>query len=62
MPEIPSVAEFVIESDDSIQFTTKTNGDAIRITGVSLSANNAAALAYLINNEVVLKVEITENT
>ena len=62
MTEIPDVAEFIICCDDLIQFNTKTNGDTIRIAGVHLTAGNAAALAYLINAGVELKVEIKQNT
>jgi hypothetical protein len=61
MATIPDVAEFVIGHDDGIQFTTKTNGDVIRMHGVHLNADNAAALARLINLGVALKVEIKEN-
>jgi hypothetical protein len=61
MAEIPDVTEFVIEQDDGIEFTTKTNGDAIRIHGVHLTATDAAALARLINLGVALRVEIKEN-
>jgi hypothetical protein len=59
MIAIPEVAEFTI-GEDGIQFTTKTNGDTIRMTGLQLSAENAAALARLINFGVELKVEIIE--
>jgi len=62
MAEIPDTAEFVITTEDSVQFNTRTNGDVIRISGVHLSADNAAALAYLINAGVALKVEIKQNT
>ena len=62
MPEIPDNAEFVVSHDDGVEFTTKTNGDAIRIHGVHLTSDDAAALARLINLGVELKVEIKENT
>ena len=59
--EIPEVAEFNV-GEDSIEFSTKSNGDSMRIHGIFMSKENAAALAYLVNSGVTLKVEITENT
>ena len=61
MPDIQDSAEFVITTEDSVTFNTKTNGDTIRISGVHLDADNAAALAYLVNAGVALKIEIKEN-
>jgi hypothetical protein len=61
MTTIPDNAEFVVSSDDAIQFTTKTNGDTIRMINLHLDVNNAAALARLINLGVDLIVEIKEN-
>lgn len=43
---------------DQLQFNTQTNGDKLRISGINLDANQAAALAYLINQPESLKIEI----
>lgn len=45
---------------DCITFTTKANGDQVRITGVNLSQEDAANLASLIGGKKILSVEITE--
>jgi len=47
---------------DGIVFTTKANGDQIRITNVDLSQQDAANLAGLIGSKVILTVEIKEKT
>lgn len=52
-------SEFEV-GEDCIMFTTKANGDQIRITGVDLSQENAANLASLIGGGKTLTVEITE--
>lgn len=43
---------------DNIMLMTQTNGDKITITGISLGPNRAAALAYLVNQQKALAVEI----
>jgi len=48
-------------SVDGIEFTTKTNGDKLRITGLHFDAENAANLATLINSGESLKL-IIKNT
>ena len=45
---IPDVAEFVLDSDDSIKFETQTNGDRITIY-THLNNEVAAIVAYLAN-------------
>lgn len=52
-------SEFEV-GEDHIIFTTKTNGDQIRITNVNLSPKNAANLASLIGGGKTLSVEIAE--
>lgn len=52
-------SKFDVEPD-SITFTTRANGDQIRITGVNLSQEDAANLASLIGSKKILKVEIAE--
>ena len=47
---------------DGVTFTTRANGDQIRITNIDLSQQNAANLAGLIGSKAVLTVEITEKT
>jgi len=61
MPEINEHCEFVIISD-KLEMTTQTNGDRIVISGINLDANQAAALAYLVNCDSALKVEIKRET
>ena len=57
MPQIPETAEFTVGADQAI-FTTKTNGDILKITGLHLPAEQAAALAYLVNQPNKLKIEV----
>ena len=47
---------------DQVMFSTQTNGDAIRIKSLELNAEQAARLAYLINQPDPLKVEIKIDT
>lgn len=49
--------EFTIGADQAV-FVTRTNGDSVTITGLDLSAEQAAALAYLVNQPKPLIVEI----
>ncbi len=49
--------EFTIGADQAV-FVTRTNGDSVTITGLDLGAEQAAALAYLVNQPERLIVEI----
>jgi len=57
MPEINNHCEFIVIAD-KVELTTQTNGDRIVILGINLDANQAAALAYLVNSHSALKIEI----
>jgi len=61
--EIPDTCEFTVGADN-VRLTTLTNGDSILIQRINLDADNAAALAHLINRTQNhnLKIEITEIT
>jgi len=43
---------------DQIEFTTQANGDRIRMKGMQIPPDYAAALAYMINGKKVLEVQI----
>jgi len=45
---------------DNIEFTTRTNGDKLRITKMHFDPENAANLATLINSGVELKLIIKD--
>ena len=49
--------EFTVTSDQ-LYFSTQVNGDKIVMTNIVLNADQAAAVAYLINKSDPLKVEI----
>ncbi len=57
MPQIPESCEFEVEHDQ-IELKTATNGDYIEIRKVQLGQDAAAALAYLINADNHLSIEI----
>ncbi len=57
MPQIPETCEFNVEADQ-IEFKTITNGEDICISGIHMTQNAAAALAWLINTDNHLTVEI----
>lgn len=57
MPSEPKKCEFDLPSD-KISFTTRTNGDHIRIDKVNLGAEASSNLAWLISVDGILKVEI----
>ena len=57
MLEIPENVEF-ITGTDQVVFITQTNGDTVKITGLSLNAEKAATLAYLVNQSRQLKIEV----
>lgn len=49
--------EFTV-TPDQLYFSTQVNGDKIVITNIAFDADQAAAVAYLINKSDSLKVEI----
>ena len=49
--------EFTV-TPDQLYFSTQVNGDKIVITNIVLDADQAAAMAYLINKPDSLKIEI----
>ncbi len=57
MAQIPDTVEFDV-GEDGIEFTTKTNGDSIRMHGLHMSKETAGALAYMVNSGSILEVEI----
>jgi len=57
MPEIPEHCEFDVPID-GLSFSTMTNGDVIRIRNINLGKEQAATLAWLVNEHAVLKIEI----
>lgn len=59
MPEIDSEVIFEV-GEDGVKFTTQTNGDIIVITGIHLTKNQAASLAYLVNSRKKLSFEVKE--
>ena len=64
MPEISETCEFEAKADE-IELITKTNGDAIKITGLHLTQEQASSLAWLINDTThdrFLEVEIKVKT
>ncbi len=61
MPQIPETCEFDVEHDQ-VELKTATNGDFIEIRKINLNKDQAAALAYLINTDTHLTVEIKIKT
>lgn len=57
MPEIPDVCEFEVAADQ-ITFQTITNGENIEIKNINMTQNAAASLAWLINTDNHLTIEI----
>lgn len=49
--------KFIVKQDQ-LKFTTQTNGDMLVITGLDLNADKAAAIAYLVNYNGHLEIEI----
>ena len=45
---------------DQCEFRTMTNGDRIKMMGMDLDAQNAADLAYMIQDAAILEVQIKE--
>ncbi|KKK86522.1 hypothetical protein LCGC14_2762390 [marine sediment metagenome] len=59
MPEIESEVIFEV-GEDGAKFTTQSNGDIIIITGIHLTKEKAATLAWLVNSKKVLMFEVKE--
>ena len=59
MPEIESEVQFGVGVDQA-KFTTQTNGDILIISGIDLTQNQAATLAYLVNSKKNLVFEVRE--
>ncbi len=59
MAEIPEEVVF-FTSADQIEFTTRTNGDSVRIKKLKLTQEQATSLAFLVNadNKAELKWEV----
>ena len=57
--ELENEAKFDV-GVDQIEFTTQANGDHIRIKGVQVPKESAAALAYMINGKKILEIQIKE--
>ena len=57
--EVESEVKF-ITGEDGVKFTTQTNGDIILITGIHLTKDQAASLAYLVNCRKSLQFEVKE--
>ncbi len=55
------IVEFVVEPE-LLTFKTMVNGDSLVMSGLTLSADQAASLAYMINNKRNLSVEIKTKT
>lgn len=61
MPEIPDECVFDVEHDQ-IELRTATNGDIIKVKKINLNREQAASLAYLINNDNHLTIEVRIKT
>ena len=61
MPQIPDTCEFDVEHDQ-VELKTATNGDFIEIRKINLDKDQAAALAYLINTDNLLTIEVKVKT
>ena len=57
MLEIPDVCEFEVAADQ-IELQTITNGENIAIKNISMTQNAVATLAWLINTDNHLTIEI----
>ena len=58
MPEVEDECTFYTTTDQ-IKFRTQTNGDEIRIRGIDLSQDQAASLAWLVNADGAVELEIS---
>jgi len=61
MPEVNENCEFLVCCDQA-KFSTQTNGDVLLIRRINLNADQAASLAWLINQIGQLKVEIKKES
>ena len=61
MPEIESEVIFEV-GEDGAKFTTQSNGDIILITGLHLTKEKAATLAWLVNSKKMLTFEVKEKS
>ncbi len=59
MPEIESEVIFEV-GEDGAKFTTQSNGDILLITGLHLTKEKAATLAWLVNSKKILTFEVKE--
>ena len=59
MPEIESEVIFEV-GEDGAKFTTQSNGDIVIITGIHLTKQQAATLAWLVNSKKILTFEVKE--
>ena len=60
--EIPCCCEFQAGADQ-VRLTTQTNGDSVTMKGLNLTKDQAASLAYLINDtDNHLSIEIKKVT
>lgn len=58
MASIPEICTFDADAD-KIKLTTQTNGDIVLISGLNFDYNQAASLAWLVNQpEETLEVRI----
>jgi len=57
--EVESEVKF-ITGEDGVKFTTQSNGDIIIISGIHLTKDQAASLAYLVNCKKKLSFEVKE--
>lgn len=59
MPELNEEIKFDVETDQAT-FHTKTNGDALHINGLHLTKEQAASLAWLVNQDegTIIEIEI----
>lgn len=55
--QIENEAKFDV-SEDCLEFSTKSNGDSIRMHGLEMIAETAGALAYMVNSGAILEVQI----
>ncbi len=60
MPEIEDEVMFILGADQ-LKFTTATNGDTLVVSGINLTREQAASVAYLVNSQQELQVEIKLN-
>jgi hypothetical protein len=57
MPEVEDECTFIAKADQC-KFLTQTNGDKIIIDGLNLLASKAASLAWLVNQNSDLEIQV----